>query len=132
MEILNGPMSALSDTAVLSSSKETGDYGSCRFWASLAYNISGILASSAMTFVGDSAVFIGYAVGSAGAFIAAWHLSFANVHTSPIPVSPHQTTLLCSSVQNSDLDPSESCTHRTSVYDEVMHSLDNSGSDSQV
>lgn len=79
MEISNGPLSALSDSAVMSATKETGDYGYCRFWASVAYNITGIMSSAALTVAGDTAVFIGYAFGAAAAFISACHLSFEKV-----------------------------------------------------
>lgn len=129
MEILNGPVSALSDTAVLSSTKSKGDYGNCRFWASLAFNISGILSSAAMSIYGDAAVFMGYALGSAVAFTAAWHLSFDNVHTSPAPVTPPQPDLVGSCDKSTGFCPTEACAH-SPVHDEERNSLDMSRADS--
>lgn len=79
MELVYGPVSALSDTAVMSVATHNGDYGACRFWASVSYNVFGILTSIAMTYVGDYAVFLGYAVMSAVAFIPASYLSFDKV-----------------------------------------------------
>jgi hypothetical protein len=79
MEIVGGPVSILSDTAVMSASQGNGDYGHCRFWASVAHNISGMLSSVAVSKFGDSAVFIGYASSSLVAFSAAWHLDFSKV-----------------------------------------------------
>ena len=129
MEILNGPVSALSDTAVLSSTRTKGDYGNCRFWASLAFNISGILSSAAMSVYGDVAVFIGYAVGSAVAFTAAWHLSFDKVHVSPAQDSPPQPDLLCRYDKNTALHASEACAHSL-ADDDDRNSLDVSTADS--
>jgi hypothetical protein len=79
MEIVGGPVSILSDTAVIAASQGNGDYGHCRFWASVSHNLSGMLSSLAVSKFGDSAVFIGYASGSLVAFCAAWHLDFSKV-----------------------------------------------------
>jgi hypothetical protein len=59
IECLHGPVSTLSDTAILAASRTRGDYGACRFWACLAWGVAGVMASVVMSHLGDFAIFSG-------------------------------------------------------------------------
>ena len=80
IEMFSGPTYVLSDTAIVSATLDPGDYGRCRFWACLAWGVSGMIVSPLMNSGGDSFAFIAYAAVSILGFIASCRLDFSFVN----------------------------------------------------
>ena len=79
MEAFGGAVSIVSDTAIVAASLDSGDYGRCRFWACLAYGISGAVSGQIMLAFGDKTAFIAYAIGSIATFVATCCLDFSYI-----------------------------------------------------
>eukprot|EP00892_Ulva_mutabilis_P006319 jgi/Ulvmu1/4059/UM019_0036.1 len=93
-ECVGSPISALSDAAVMAASTTDGCYGTCRMWACVTYNASGVISSFLMHVSGDSALFVSYAAAALLAIVSAARLDTTidqqrdSLDSAPMSVAP--------------------------------------------